>query len=170
MFLILDLQNPANWLPKWDFDIEAQRPSSNAHIPIGEVSCPLICHSPVLGVYCEAPNRRPSWTFGGGLRQKIRTGLTVGGGLNVDTDTYRRIYVDRLQIVTFNNIQVADYELSFKPPFWHDRVKLTVFEYVGEISTDTRESIKGTNQLLLTGFTSTSTKLQQIDLKIDSLL
>lgn len=170
MFLVLDAQNPANWEPKWTFDIPANKPTSGTWDPIPEQTCPVICHSPVLGIFAQAPEKKPHWAWAGVLKQSISTGLVVGGTMAVQAGTIRDIYLDALRIVTFENLQVADYALTFKPAFWHTRMIFTAWEYVGPLTTDTKEAITQTNQLLVTGFTSTATKLQLIDQKIDSAL
>ncbi|MDF0551694.1 hypothetical protein [Kamptonema sp. UHCC 0994] len=171
MGLVLDLQNPNNWESRWEFNVQAsgQVFRSNGEAlswdPIPEQTCPLLLHNPFVAVYCESATKRNSWQFGGYLVQKFSTGLIVGGSPNAVTTNGRKVFFNRLQLLRLNDY-TADYSLSFKPPFWHRDIKLTVWEYTAEIITTVEAAIEDINDVQIV----LSNKLQNIESKIDLLL
>ncbi|OCQ94999.1 hypothetical protein BCD67_02650 [Oscillatoriales cyanobacterium USR001] len=95
--------------------------------------------------------------------------MTVGGTLNAVTTNGRKIFFDNLQLVKLNDY-TNDYSLSFRVPFWHRDIKLTLWEYIAELDTTVEEAIEDVQDVNKVRFDRVDLQLQEIESKVDSLL
>lgn len=156
---ILGLGNSQNWESLGSYSAQgAPVPNNpNAYQPIPEFSIPLTIDSRIIAVVAESTSAKPTWHFAGFLFQKVHLGIIVGGGFDSDATSARKIYLNRISLLTFRNL-TPTYGISFKPPFWFQDVKLTIWKYTG---VDTTVEL---NQLA-----NIQLKLTSIETKIDNL-
>lgn len=161
MTLIVNLNDPNLWSSVWTLNISAQTLGSSvetdSYIRIPEQNCPIILHKPLLAVYANNPLAKPGWFSAGYLGQSISLPLTVGGSPTSYASS-RRIILGRTQIVSFLDIGVADFAISFLCHRWHRQIELVVWEYQGDISTSE-----------LTAIATIGQQLNVIESKIDGL-
>lgn len=160
MSLIVNLNDPNLWQQVWEFDIRAETLGSNletdSYIRIPEQKCPIILHKPLLAVFANNPLAKPEWFSAGYLSQTISLPLTVGGN-PTSYGASRRIVLGRTQLVPFLDVGVADFAISFVCRYWHRRIQLVVWEYLGDVTNSE-----------LTAIAAISQQLNSIEAKIDS--
>jgi hypothetical protein len=130
--LKFDLNDSSLWIPVWQLDVLAQPADDGSLIPIPEQTCPIILHRPVLAISASNPLGKPEWFSAGFLAQRVRSPLIVGGDFTTHV-TSKRIILERTQIISFIDLQVADYAIVFRPRYWHKQIQLVVFEYQGNV-------------------------------------
>jgi len=130
--LTLNLNDASLWSPVWQLDILAASTSEKDYVPIPPQNCPIILHQPVLAISVNNPLGKPRWFSAGFLLQKIRTPLVVGA--NFDTHVQSKpIFLGQVQLISFIDINTADYAVVFQPRFWHRQIQLVMWEYQGTI-------------------------------------
>jgi len=159
--LIVNLNDPALWVPVWELDVIAQTLGSNvetdSYIRIPEQKCPIILHKSLLAVYANNPLSKAGWFSAGYLSQSISLPLTVGGN-PTSYGASRRIVLGRTQLVPFLDIGVADFAIAFLCHHWHRQIKLVVWEYQGSVTTTELAAVAAITQ-----------QLNSIEAKIDGL-
>lgn len=138
--LILQLANADNWEQVYTVNVTAERPTPTTHRPIGAIAIPVLVDSPIVACYAENPNARPTWYRAGSLVQKIRIGVVVGGQPDTESFSARRVYLKQISLAIFPTLQ-AEYELIFRPVFWHDQMNLTLWKYTGSRSDTTIQAL-----------------------------
>lgn len=159
MNLIVNLNDPNLWVPIWEFDVSAQTLGENletdSFVRIPEQKCPIVLHKPLLAVYVNNPFAKPGWFSAGYLKQSISLPLVVGGG-HTSYAASRRVILGHTQIISFLDIGIADFAITFLCNRWHRRIKLIAWEYQGVVSTPE-----------LTAIASLSQQLNSIESKVD---
>lgn len=133
MAQIIGLGNSANWegLPSVSRESQIIQAGTNTiSLPIQPISIPIIIDSPIITVFVSSTTRKLTWNYAGYLAQKIRVGLTVGGGQDASLEKGRRISFERLTLFQFSDI-AADYELIFFPAAWLTQVTFQAWIYTG---------------------------------------
>lgn len=156
---ILALGNSSNWESLGNYSAQAPPVpgNPNAWQPIPEFPIPLIIDSRIIAVVAESTSAKPTWHFAGFLFQKVHLGITVGGSFDSDATQARKIFLDRISLLTFRNL-APTYSLTFKPPYWFQDVRISIWKYTG---VDTTIEL---NQLA-----NIQLKLTSIETKIDNL-
>ncbi len=96
------------------------------------VVCPILLSAPAVAVMFSIPGAvADPWRWGGYISREVQSGLIIGGSPNAKIDSSKKIYVNKLQILTFP--PVADYSLVFDAAFSGD-VGLFAWEYTGTIT------------------------------------
>lgn len=127
----LQLNNADNWEQIYNTSVSAVFITPNVHAVIPKITVPLLIDTHVLAVYVttEVPEGR-SWNFAGYLHQEFNLGLTVGGTPEADEISTRKIFLDRIKLITFPKL-TPTYAISFDVPKWFTSVSLTVWKYIG---------------------------------------
>jgi hypothetical protein len=127
----LQLSNADNWQQVYHHSVAAVTINSDTHVPIAEITVPLLLDTHVLAVYVttEVPEGR-NWNFAGFLNQKFELGLTVGGTPEADELSRRKLWLNKIKLIIFPQL-TSTYAISFDIPKWFKSVQLTVWEYVG---------------------------------------
>jgi hypothetical protein len=129
--LTINLNDSSLWTPVWQLDVLAESAGiDDSHIRIPEQTCPIILHKPMLAISANNPLGKPGWFSAGFLVQNIRSPLIVGGNFTTRV-TSRPIVLGGTQLVSFLDIEVADYAMVFQPRYWHKQIQLVVWEYQG---------------------------------------
>lgn len=130
--LTLNLNDASLWSSVWQLDVLAASTNEKDYVPIPPQTCPVLLHQPVLAISVNNPLGKPRWFSAGFLFQKIRTPLVVGA--NFDTHVQSRsIILGQVQIISFVDINTADYAIVFHPRYWHRQIQLVMWEYQGTI-------------------------------------
>lgn len=128
--LTLNLDDSTLWSPVWQLDVLAESGSDDNYIRIPEQNCPIILHKPVLTISVTNPLGKSGWFSAGFLVQNIRSPLIVGASFSTYVSS-RRIILGRTQIVSFLDVETADYTVTFQPHYWHKQIQLVMWEYQG---------------------------------------
>lgn len=138
--LILELGNAANWELLHSESRIAVKPSPSTHIPIVEMPVPILATSPIVAVYVDNPSAKPNWYTAGYILQKIRIGVVVGGQADTESITRRKVYLRQIQLAIFPTLQ-QNYQVVFRPAYWHDRIDLNFWQYTGPRSDTTIQAL-----------------------------
>ena len=115
--------NNTTWEPVWDVNINA----------IDErLVCPLILNAPIIALMLTAPVYQTNWKFGAYIQREVFSGLTVGGTSDARLDSARKLYVNRLQIYTYNFS--CAYILTANCFVGGTNTRISVWEYTGIIT------------------------------------
>lgn len=140
--LIVDLSNQANFLQVYDVLRESQPAGGGFSEPIPAFEIPFLFSRPLLAVKAFSKTARASWKFGGTLTQRIQLG---SGGTNsilpIAENQRRALRLGRTELCYFPLI-ASQYELLLECPHWLDDVRVTIWEYVGEITTAQMQSLE----------------------------
>ena len=155
---VLKLSNSSNWESVWQGTFSAQRSSGNTIInPIPEIVVPILLDKHILAVSITSSTAKPTWYFGGFLNQRISLGIVVGGLPDSDAIEKRRIWLNRLTLITLTQL-TSHYAVSFNVPKWFQDVQLHLWQYVGPESDSTEDLIS-----------EISVQLQRIENKVNNL-
>lgn len=156
---VLDLNNPGVWNQIYD---ESRTAASggipDSYIPIPAFEVPVLIQSPILAVRNFSQSARPTWRFAGNLIQRFQIG-TGGSASPLPLAEAKReaLTVNRTQLIFFPRY-TNEYEVVFSCPYWFQTMRLTLWEYTGQIS--------DSNQVLIE---AVRTDLVIIESKIDAL-
>jgi len=115
--------NETMWQPVWDVNINA----------INEkFTCPLLLNSPIIALMLTAPIFQVNWRQGAYIQREVFSGLVVGGNVDARLDSARKLYVNRLQIFTYNFL--CNYTLTATCFVKGAGVRLNAWEYTGAIT------------------------------------
>jgi hypothetical protein len=134
--LILDIDNPANWLPVWSYRLtSSQVYGLNARIP--DQIVPVLVDSPVLTLKSSSLAGMPTWKHGGWVTPYLQTGnQTIG---EIATQQERLL----LGSTKFMNLgRMGNYKLKVSPAKWLPSFELDILAYSGPF-TDTGEFPQG---------------------------
>ncbi len=69
------------------------------------VVCPILLSSRAIAVMFSIPGATLDyWRWGGYISREVQSGLIVGGSVDAKIDSSRKVYVNRLQILTFETV------------------------------------------------------------------
>lgn len=140
--LILDLSNQANFLQVYDVLREVQPAGNGYSMPIPAFEIPFLFSRPVLAVKAFSQSARSYWKHGGTLTQRIQLGS--GGSastLPIVENNRRSLRLGRTELCYFPMI-ASQYELLLECPHWLDDVRVTIWEYVGPITTEQKQLLE----------------------------
>lgn len=96
------------------------------------IICPILLTSSVIALLFSVPGQIiDPWRWGGWVSREVASGLVVGGQPSAKLDESRRLYVNRLQIFTYQ-VAVPNYALIFDAAI-SGNVAIFAWEYVGTI-------------------------------------
>lgn len=94
--------------------------------------CPILLSGSLIALTLNIAIET-GWRLGAYVEREINTGLIVGGLQDAQLNSARKLYVNRLQVFSFNDIQ-TDYSLVVNPLVYGNGVSLSVWEYTGIIT------------------------------------
>lgn len=119
--------NQNSWNQVWGLDLIP--PDNNKYT---RVTCPVLLSAPAVAIMFSLPGAIiDPWRWGGYLSREVNSGLIVGGSNDAKLDNSFKVYVNRLQIITYPQI-VNNYTLIFDANYSGD-VSLFAWEYTGTI-------------------------------------
>lgn len=115
--------NEASWTQVWSVS-----PESTA-----KIQCPILLSSKILALLITSSLARENeWYRAAFIQREVRTGLTVGGQNDARLDSSRRLYLNRLQVFTYN-IEV-EYTLTANCFIYGSGINLFAWEYTDPIT------------------------------------
>lgn len=133
--LLVNFGDETNWQPIHNQTVVAPQRGGAQYVPLLPFDLPVLVSSPILMALAENLDVRPWWFLGYRLQQLVETGIApgemVGGFANVP--------LNRPKLIRFPRYS-AQYALRVHVPPWLDRMKIVIYEYVGDIS-DTGEAL-----------------------------
>ncbi|MEO8891646.1 MAG: hypothetical protein ABI417_08950 [Coleofasciculaceae cyanobacterium] len=125
--ITLDTANANNWSQVWQqngIPVSIERYS--------QITCPILLSSPVIALMFSVPLSLEAWKFGGYINREIATNLTVGGQSDARLESSRRLYVNRLQVITYS--VKTTYSLIINAAIQGSNCSLSAWEYTGLIT------------------------------------
>lgn len=135
-----DLGNAQNWEEAYSQTFEAELVADYRFRPIGKVDIPILLGGSILAVYTESPPAPAHWQRAGWLNQKIRLGITVGGGQEGNRNQGRLMLLNQIVVVEWPSI-TEEYQVTFTPQRYLQQVDLRIWKYIGPISEPMSEQI-----------------------------
>ncbi len=134
MTLELDLGNAANWEQIHFSSRQVAFLNNYLFSPLDEIDVTggTLLDSSILASFATSSNAKPTWKVAGWLHQKIRVGITVGGGLDAESQNSSRVLLNRTKI-HFWRQGIRNYGLSFAAPIWMQQLNLTLWKYTGPV-------------------------------------
>lgn len=97
-----------------------------------KIQCPVLLNSKILAVLITSPTiKENEWYRAAFIQREVRSGLIVGGSNDARLDASRRLYLNRLQIFTYN-VDI-EYALTASCQIYGNGVNLFAWEYTGLI-------------------------------------
>lgn len=130
----LSLGNTANWSLFYTntFTQRYDIPVENADYGfIGELVIPILFDSHILTVKASSSDAKPTWKQLGFVKQKIRTGITVGGTVDSFINQRYLLSLNQPTLLIFDPNIASNYALWFRPFNWFKDVTLDIYEYTG---------------------------------------
>lgn len=133
--LILELGNPANFMQVYDERRDVAPAGGGFSEPLPAFEIPFLFSQPLLAVKAFSQSARGTWRFGGTLTQRVQLGSGGSGSVLPIAENQRRaLRLGRTELCYFPAIS-NQYELLLEAPHWLDDLRVTIWEYVGPIST-----------------------------------
>lgn len=134
--LILNLNDPANFLQVYDERRDVEPAGNGYEFPLPAFEIPFLFDRPVLFVKALSTSARSTWKHGGVLTQRVQLGS--GGSastLPLAENQRRGLRLGRTELCYFPLI-APQYQILLEAPHWLDDLRVTIWEYVGPISTE----------------------------------
>ncbi|HEY9653646.1 MAG TPA: hypothetical protein V6C95_23495 [Coleofasciculaceae cyanobacterium] len=149
--LDLDLSNSANWNPIHS--------SSRTVTYLGttgrytaltdiDVTGGVLLDTPLVATYATSSKRGARWKTAGWLKQRVQTGITVGGQPDADAFDDLRVPLQRLALLIFPRY-VHNFQLTFKTGYWFEQLDLNIWAYTGPVNDEILAQIELTRIDLL---------------------
>lgn len=138
----LDLANAANWEQFYYGSRSAELVDSFHFRPLPEIAVDggTLRSARIIASFATSANAKPTWKAAGWLFQKVRVGVTVGGGLDAVAESRQTVLLKKIQL-HFWRPEISSYGLDFFTFRWLQQLDLTLWEYVGPITDLTQEAI-----------------------------
>jgi hypothetical protein len=154
---IVDFGATENWALVYNQTKNAIWINSTTYTPIPKFQLPFILNSPYLLVEAANLDAKPWWYLGCRVQQIISVGVapdTAGTGLI-------RVPVNRPKLVSFPRYS-DDYLLKIEIPPWFEQMKISIWEYTGEIKDTTEELVIERSDVIRVDLTRIETKIDQL--------
>lgn len=114
---LIFFDNPQDWQVVADRTFQAQLVGENSHVPILPQDLGVSLSEPYIAVVVGTADSKPSWYFGGDIRQIYNFSPGSGNPVlgNVQTEP-TRLALDKLQVVDTGRISPDNYRLRYHPP------------------------------------------------------
>jgi hypothetical protein len=134
---ILNLADSSRWQSLWfgSFSALGVPGKPGYTYPIGSILCPVLMDSRIIAISATSDTAKPKWSYAGKARQKIQTGITVGGVADAASVSVKKLALDRINFVIFEPL-APEYALEIEPIWWLSQISLTVWTYTG-VDSDT---------------------------------
>jgi hypothetical protein len=99
--------------------------------PIPDYVVPVQLTTPILAIYAFSSRTENNWRYAGTAYQRIRTGLTIGGGADSWIDS-QKFYLNQITILRFEQVS-STYDVILRIPFWLRQLSFVLLEYTGPI-------------------------------------
>lgn len=132
MVVQYDFTNGNNWQLFWEDQRIAQQVSStlNRFYPIGIMKPFNTFQQPIIKVHAKNPEGKPTWRLAGLYFIKIFAGSVVSGGIPETVIKVGKFYLEQAEII-FVPPYSPDFSIEFQIPFWHRKMQITMWEYIG---------------------------------------
>lgn len=134
---ILNLSDSSKWQSLWfgSFIALGLPDKPGYHYPLDPILVPVLLETRIIAITATSTTARPKWTYAGKARQKIQTGITVGGVVDAAAVSVKKLSLDKLNLLVFPSL-TPTYALEIEPIWWLERIELSVWTYVG-VDSDT---------------------------------
>lgn len=154
---ILNLSTESNWALIYNETTAAGRIGSGAYSPIAAFTIPVLLSSPIVVVEAQNLDARPWWYLGCRLQQVVTVGIAPDQAIG----SLLRVPVNRPSLLRFPR-WAADYALKCEIPPWFDRMKISIFEYVGQIGDSTEQTVNEQADLIRIDLSRIESKIDQL--------
>ncbi|TRT85829.1 MAG: hypothetical protein EWV82_06510 [Microcystis aeruginosa Ma_AC_P_19900807_S299] len=113
--------------------------AAQRYYPIPDYVIPVQLTSPILAIYAFSSAAENHWRYAGKAFQRIRTGLTLGGGADSWIDS-QRFYLNQITILRFEQVS-STYDVILTIPFWIRQLSFVLLEYTGPIIDSSKQKL-----------------------------
>lgn len=170
-FLFFDL--PEDWELIINIFKEAEIVGKTANSPINPFELEVNLDNSYLALLIQTTKGRPTWRFGGELRQvwDFPKGQQTNSNLGEIQSNRQVLSVNQLEIIKLQKPTLDSFALRYFPPPWFKDVIVIGWKYTGEIENFVKDTLFDIgNQLGVgTGEPPDNSLLIQLQQKIDSL-
>jgi hypothetical protein len=109
--------------------------SGGSYIAMGEIDVTggVLLDTPLVATYATSSKRRARWKTAGWLKQRVQTGITVGGQPDADVFQDLRVPLQRLAVLMFPRY-IHNFQLTFKTGYWFEQMDLKIWAYTGPVN------------------------------------
>jgi hypothetical protein len=134
---ILNLSDSSKWQSLWfgSFTALGIAGKPGYHYPIDPILVPVLLDSRIIAITATSATAKPKWTYAGKARQKIQTGITVGGVVDAASVSVKKLSLDKINFLVFPSL-APTYALEIEPIWWLNEISLSVWIYTG-VDSDT---------------------------------
>jgi hypothetical protein len=139
---ILNLSDSSKWQSLWfgSFSALGLPDKPGYHYPIDPILVPVLLEARIIAVTATSATAKSRWTYAGKARQKIQTGITVGGVVDAASVSVKKLSLDKVNLIVFNAL-TPTYALEIEPIWWLADITLSVWAYTGIDSDTTTEQL-----------------------------
>lgn len=155
---VADIISPGRWAQVYSEQRTAQFIGEREFYPIPPYFVSVLMHSPLLMVTATSQEVRSTWRLGGYLQQVIDS----PDADFVEIPTKKAfVPLNNFQLIRYPKWATA-YKLRFFVPSWFSEVRLTIYEYQGELSDTTEDLVRAVTDLIRVDLTRIETKIDQL--------
>jgi hypothetical protein len=146
---ILNLSDSSKWQSLWfgSFTALGIAGKPGYHYPIEPILVPVLLESRIIAITATSATAKPKWKYAGKARQKIQTGITVGGVVDTASTSLKKLSLDNINLLVFPAL-APTYALEIEPIWWLDVIAISVWEYTGVDSDTATEQLDRIEQAI----------------------
>ena len=130
---LIFFDTPEDWDLIANRSFQAQIINENSHTPIPPQDLGVSLSEPYIAVVVGTGDGKPSWYFGGDIRQVYDfapgSGNAILGAVQTEPT---RLALNKLQVIDTGRISPDNYRLRYHPPYWFKSATIRVYKYVGD--------------------------------------
>lgn len=127
--------NSNNWTLAFSIDetVNYLNPEQTRYERLPEIIPGFLINSNVVAISASSATSPPHHRFAGLVSQLVQTALTVGPGVDAESNSRKKIWLDRITIVEWDDLSDS-YGLGFDIPYWIRNIQIDIFEYIGPVN------------------------------------
>ena len=129
--------NENHWRFAYDINETAEylNPQQTRYTRLPPIIPGFLINSNVLAIYATSNTSPPHHKFAGLVSQLIQTAITIGPDVDAESNTRKKIWLNRMTIIEWDNLS-NDYGLRFDIPYWIQHINLSIYEYIGPVESN----------------------------------
>jgi hypothetical protein len=134
---ILNLSDSSKWQSLWfgSFSALGVANKPGYYYAIEPIIVPVLLESRIIAISATSATAKPNWFYAGKARQRIQTGIVVGGVSDAASTSIKKLSLDKINFLEFPPL-APTYALEIEPIWWLKDISLSVWIYTG-VDSDT---------------------------------
>lgn len=131
----IEFDSSSDWERVIGLTFTAQPVGQDSYIPIGQKDLGIAITEPYLVIVVQPVNGKPTWRYGGEVRQtwEFPSGGATGTNFSRAQSKPVQLFVNKPQLVGFNRNTTDTYRVYYDPPTWFKQVIVIGWKYTGNI-------------------------------------